>query len=223
MSQSTHAFPYDRVPLWRVRLADLRGRGVYAGVPDEKRCIFIHIPKTAGTSVAQTLFGAASRHVPYIEYLRANPHKFARYFKFSFVRDPWDRLVSTYFFLKNGGMNETDLEWSRQNLEPYKTFDDFVCRGLARPEIVSWVHFRPQADFILSPDDQQMMDFVGRFERLERDFGIIADRLGVRASLQSRNAGEHMPFESYYTLETANVVARVYARDVAAFGYRSPV
>ena len=43
--------------LWRMRLADLRGRGVYAGYPNRHRCIFIHIPKNGGTSIAHSLFG----------------------------------------------------------------------------------------------------------------------------------------------------------------------
>ena len=84
----------------RSRLADLRGRGVYQGWPDEHQVIFIHIPKAAGTSVARALFGAASRHVPYGEYERATPDKFRRYFKFSFVRNPWDRKVSLYHYVR---------------------------------------------------------------------------------------------------------------------------
>jgi len=168
-------------PLWRVRLADLRGRGVYAGVPDAHRCIFIHIPKTAGSSIAEALFQAPSRHVPYRDYQRASPRKFRRYFKFAFVRNPWDRLVSTWFFLKTGGMNEPDLAWSKEHLSRFADFDSFVREGLGRPETLSWVHFRPQADFVLSSDGTVMVDFVGRYERLVDDFAIVMRRLGVDA------------------------------------------
>src|ERR1700746_1966012 len=103
----------DHIPMrWRQRLADLRGRGVYAGYPNRFRCIFIHIPKTAGSSVVEVLFGERSRHIPYFEYEQANPGKFRRYFKFSFVRNPWDRLVFSYFFLRAGWMRETGILWS---------------------------------------------------------------------------------------------------------------
>jgi hypothetical protein len=211
------------MPLWRVRLADLRGRGVYAGAPDAHRCVFIHIPKTAGTSVAESLFNVPSRHVAYTEYLRASPRKFRAYFKFAFVRNPWDRLVSTWFFLRKGGMNEPDRAWSDKHLSTYADFDSFVREGLQRPEVLSWVHLRPQADFILASDGTVMVDFVGRFERLAEDFSIIARKLGMDARLRSHNSSGHAPFATYYTPASAGIVARIYARDVDAFGYRFPL
>ena len=206
-----------------MRLADLRGRGIYAGAPDAHRCIFIHIPKTAGTSVAEALFNLPSRHIPYTEYLRASPRKFRSYFKFAFVRNPWDRLVSTWSFLRKGGMNEPDRAWADRHLSKYSDFDSFVRDGLGRPEVQSWIHFRPQADFILAPDGTVMVDFVGRYERIGEDFSIIARRLGVREALGAHNHSDHAPFASYFTPTSAGIVASVYARDIDAFGYQSPI
>ena len=211
------------VPLWRVRLADLRGRGIYAGYPDRHRCIFIHIPKAAGTSVALSLFQSSSRHFTYTQYLRANPGKFRSYFKFAFVRNPWDRLVSTYFFLTNGGSNEVDREWSERYLFRFRDFRQFVAEGLARPEIHSWVHFRPQADFILSPENAVMVDFVGRYENLQADYEAVANRLGIAQCLVRHNAGTHPAFEQCYSPETALEVGRIYARDAEVFGYQPPM
>lgn len=203
----------------RARVADLRGRGVYSGYPNRERCIFIHIPKTAGTSVAQTLFGEASRHVPYIEYQKANPAKYRRFWKFTFVRNPWDRLVSTFFFLKGGGLNEMDRAWSEQTLAGFTEFEDFVRSWLNPITASSWVHFRPQAEFILDRQDNVMVDFVGRFERLSEDYSVIAGRLGKNTSLPVVNSSAHDHYSSYYTPETREIVGQVYARDVAAFGY----
>ena len=211
-----------RLSAWRMRLADFRGRGLYAGVPDSYRCIFIHIPKTAGSSIAESLFGEASRHVPYTEFLQANPKKFRRYFKFAFVRNPWDRLVSTFSFLQRGGLNELDRTWSQSNLAEFDSFEDFVQRGLRRPEILSWVHFRPQADFVMSANGKLMVDFVGRFEKLDADFAVVAGRLGVKADLRKTNSSVHVPFETIYSPETAAIVGKIYARDAETFGYRAP-
>jgi hypothetical protein len=219
---SADATSSRRVPVWRLRLADLRGRGIYAGVPDEHRCIFVHIPKTAGSSISEGLFGIPSRHVTYEEYLRANPRKFRSYFKFAFVRNPWDRLVSTYFFLKKDGMNELDRAWAREYLSPYGDFDDFVKRGLRRIEIQSWVHFRPQCEFIAAQDGTLMVDFVGRFERLHEDFAVVSNKLGLPVNLRHTNSGEHGRFESLYSAATAEIVGDVYARDIETFGYREP-
>ena len=69
---------------------------------DEKRAIFIHIPKCAGVSVAQALFGnLAGGHATLDKYLNVfEAHCIEEYFLFTIVRNQWDRLVSAYFFLK---------------------------------------------------------------------------------------------------------------------------
>ena len=65
----------------RCRIADLRGRGVYSEFADDFRTIFIHVPKSAGTSISRTLFNRESRHVPWQEYYRANPGKVSSVFQ----------------------------------------------------------------------------------------------------------------------------------------------
>jgi chondroitin 4-sulfotransferase 11 len=204
---------------WRMRLADLRGRGVYAGYPNEHRCIFVHVPKTAGSSITQALFDAPSRHVPYFVYQRANPIKFHRYFKFAFVRNPWDRLVSTYFFLREGGVNWQDRQWSERNLAGYRDFGSFVRDWLTPENARGWVHFMPQSHFICNQAGGLMVDFVGRFERLSDDFDVVAQRLGRATKLPLMNQSEHAHFATYYDNETQDIVRRVYSRDIEAFGY----
>lgn len=208
-----------RLLRWRERIADLRGRGLYAGWPNANRAIFIHIPKTAGSSVARALFGE-SRHVPYFEYERVNPRKFARFFKFAFVRNPWDRLVSTYFFLKRGGVTETDRRFAAENLALYDSFATFVEGWLSEQNVWSWVHFQPQHHFICDADLRVRMDFVGRMENIAADFRAICRQLNVAAELQWANRGDHRPYRHYYTDALRERVAAVYADDIAIFGYR---
>ena len=62
------------------------------------RCIFIHIPKVAGTSILRAL-GAPERprvHLAWYVYYHANKNRFEKYFKFAFVRNPWGRAHPTY-------------------------------------------------------------------------------------------------------------------------------
>lgn len=204
---------------WRVRLADLRGRGIYSDFADEFRCIFIHIPKTAGTSVARTLFGRGSRHVPWFEYQRANPRKFRKYFKFAFVRNPWDRLVSTYFYLKSGGLNEMDRAWADEHLAGYESFEEFVMEWLTEERTWSWVHFKPQHYFICEDELRIQVDFVGRMERVNKDFQTVAHRLGCTRALATGNRSRHRHYSAYYTAELRDKVAQVYAADIRLFGY----
>jgi hypothetical protein len=208
-----------RLLRWRERIADLRGRGLYAGWPNANRAIFIHIPKTAGSSVARALFGDAG-HVPYFEYERVNPRKFNRFFKFAIVRNPWDRLVSTYFFLKSGGTNEMDRRFAAENLAGYDSFAAFVEGWLNEQNAWSWVHFKPQHYFICDADLCVRMDFVGRMENIATDFRYICRRLDVSAQLTWSNRGDHEPYRHYYTDALRERVAAVYADDIAIFGYR---
>ena len=210
----------NKIPLQlRARLADYRGRGVYAGYPDKYKCIFIHIPKAAGTSVTNALFGPVSRHVPYFEYERGNPRKFAEYFKFTFVRNPWDRLLSAYIFLKKGGLNEMDRAWADENLGRFETFEQFVLEWVTEENIWSWVHFKPQHHFICDKQGRCMMDFVGRMETLAADFGVVRAKLGIEAQLSVLNRTRNEGYASHYTPQTREIVAQVYKKDIEMFNY----
>jgi len=205
---------------WRARIADLRGRGVYAAHANDHGCIFIHIPKTGGSSVAQILFGKESRHISWDEYYIANPVKFRRLYKFAFVRNPWDRLVSTYFFLKNGGLNYLDRDWADRNLSGYPDFASFVRGWVSDVNINSWVHFRPQWQFVARETGELMVDYVGRFEKIDESFQDVARALNIKAELPMTNKGSHRHFTDYYDDETKEIVRKVYIRDIELFDYR---
>lgn len=204
---------------WRARLADMRGRGAYQGYPDRYRCIFIHIPKTAGYSVTHGLFNEVTGHSTWQRYYMTNPSKFRRYFKFAFVRNPWDRAVSSFHFLQAGGMIEQDSKWAREHLHGL-SFSDFVRNWLNEDNVHTEVHFRPQHAFIADDTGRIMMDFVGRFETLAADFDTVAGRLGLDVTLPKGNSSAHEHYASYYDDETRAIVGRVYAKDIELFGYR---
>lgn len=203
---------------WRARVADWRGRGAYSGYPDRYRCIFIHVPKTAGHSVTTGLFDQITGHSMWHRYYVANPRKFHRYFKFAFVRNPWDRLVSTYHFLLGGGMTKSDADWARDNIRDLD-FGQFVRRWLNEQNVLTEIHFRPQNHFIADDHGHIMMDFVGRFETIDADFLTIATRLGLCVNLPSGNRSDHRHYTTYYDDETRDIVASVYAKDIDMFGY----
>lgn len=190
---------------------------------DEHRCIFVHIPKCAGISVCQSLFGnLAGAHQSLRQYqIIFSPSEFAEYFKFTFVRNPWDRLVSAFFFLKNGGLTANDKSWSARNLSPYPDFETFVRKGIRKKNILSFPHFRPQWSFICLQKERPAMDFIGYFENLEADFAFVRDKLKINSTLQERNRNSDRlrEFGDYYTAETRQVVAEVYAADVRVLGY----
>ncbi len=91
----------------------------------------MHIPKTAGISVAESLFGYLPYHYTLSDYkLIYGRRTFRQYFKFAFVRNPFDRLFSAYRFLMKGGWNEGDRRWAEENIARYDSFAEFVERWL---------------------------------------------------------------------------------------------
>jgi hypothetical protein len=175
------------------------------------RFVFAHVPKTGGIAMRAALapYEDASLRLPAHDTLSdlAASHPETRgHFKFAFVRNPWDRLVSFYTYAR------AVLSRTLPQIQDF----DLMLRALDRDE--AWtrdIHaMRAQSDFTAGAD------FVGRFEQLDNDFAQACDRAGIAATLGHRNASQHRPYATYYTDWSRSFVAARYASDVATFGYR---
>ena len=133
------------------------------------------------------------------------------YFSWSFVRNPWGRLVSTYI---NKILNKHDggigYNWSQS-----KSFKDFILK-IEKTDIAdSDRHIRSLYTFF--PRD---IDYVGKFENLQQDFDIICDKIGIpHKELPHKNKTNHKHYTEYYDEETKQIVAEKYAKDIEYFGY----
>lgn len=191
-----------------------------------RNCVFVHIPKCAGIAVAEALFGNyAGGHSTAEEYLSVfGARWFDQAFKFTFVRDPWSRTISAYDFLRRGGFNDADAAFANQHLKGYADINDFVERGLGRPEIRSWQHFQSQTHFLLDPRTQKLaVDYLGRFENIEDDFKVISKRLNVKSKLVEKNArsgGRKADDSLKLSMRSIDRIGDIYARDIAMLGYR---
>lgn len=204
----------------RVRLREWRGVGLYGKFADEHHAIFIHVPKTAGVSVRRALgidHTPSSVHATYLDYHRADPRKCREYFKFAFVRDPFDRVLSAYSFLAAGGMAKFDTQRRERVLHGIDGFEQFVHERL--PQVMHELHFRPQHEFLCDPSGTVKVDFVGRVESMERDFGVVGARLGINGPLAVHNHSVHETSALSYTPAMRAIVDRLYARDISLFGY----
>ncbi len=148
------------------------------------------------------------------------------YFKFAFVRNPWDRLVSNYHYFCS-----IDTSMPRSTLV-YNTFDEWLLGTPSErksPDGVGvWVdRFRttdrapiPQQIGAITLQGEIAVDFVGRYERLQLDFDGVCERIGVpRVDLPHFNRSQRADFSVYYTKKTRQLVRELYRADIEHFGY----
>ena len=186
---------------------------------DKYRCIYIHIPKTAGSSIYNLIGYTYIGHVPYSWYKTRDLKKFTDYFKFSIVRNPWDRLVSTFFYLKKGGNNAMDYYWAKKNVFKFNSFGDFVEEWVNHDNCNSWIHFAPQHKFIFDKNRNLQVDYLARFENLDEDFELVSKKLNLNHNLPHTNATKRNPYQEYYTERTKDIVGNVYYKDIELLGY----
>ena len=133
--------------------------------------IFIHIPKTGGSSIDDVLKKYVRRWVLH-EYLYPDAvHKaekrngFKNYFSFCFVRNPWDKIVSQYHF------NREKFGMKNYTFEAYvHAFNEGKRISWFNPDFLSWM---------TDDEGNMLMDFVGRFEKLQEDFDYACDQIKI--------------------------------------------
>ncbi len=192
-------------------------------IDHENKFIFIHIRKTAGTSIERVFdenAGNTHNEVPYkhdnAKFMKRKfPSEWGEYFKFTFVRDPWDRFYSRYAW----GMKKNMF------LRHVKSFAEFakkieVGERVFKKRLFGAETLRSQFLMISDKDGKLLVDFIGRFENLQNDFNIVCDKIGIpRQQLPHKNKTKRKHYTEYYDEETKQIVAEKYAKDIEMFGY----
>ncbi len=172
------------------------------------RHVFVHVPKCGGTSMYRHPFVRGQSHHTAAELLPKAP---PGYFSWAFVRNPYDRTLSTYCAaLQHGG------RWPKvQDL----TFAEYV-RELKNGWPVQ-PHARPQTHFVCDKHSNVLVDFVGRFESIEEDWKTVCRRIGIDPvpPLGHKNKSQHRPWREEFDDELIEIVNEAYASDFATFGY----
>ena len=164
--------------------------------------VFIHIPKTAGISIS-TWLSSYFNIINFGYHYSTNTIK-NTYETFAVVRNPWDRIVSLWSFVK-----ET-------NLSNIPNFDEFVKNlNLYKFNESTWFTFAtPQKYWI-----QNGVTYLLKFETLEEDFKIIQNRLQCYEPLPIINTSKHEDYHKYYTQETWNIINKLFEEDIITFNY----
>ena len=142
---------------------------------------------------------------------------FGRAFKFGFVRNPFDRVVSLYFYLRRIQCVDVpgDLDFAgfchKIALGQHPPVGLYNYRGLNQ--------CNPMADWLTDPDGRLFVDDWGRYENLAVDFARIGAKLGITGPLPHENRGDRLPYREYYTPATRALIEKIYRRDLDLFGY----
>jgi len=133
---------------------------------------------------------------------------FDRYFKFTFVRNPWDRLVSEYEFL----LRKTE-HGRHERVKKLGGFGEFIRMQIPRRDAY-------QINMMCDRHGKVLMDFIGKLENLQEDWKTVCERTGIPyQELQRKNASERSHYQDYYDSESRQLVARHWAREIELFGY----
>jgi len=191
----------------------------------QTKSLFIHIPKSAGISIREAIYGQpVGYHRTISDYsLCFDKETYDSLWKFTFVRNPFNRVISAFFYLKQGGRSYIDHIVKQKLLDQYSTFPEFVLALDRMRHLMELVHLRPQESFLKNPTNGNIeADFIGRFESIQQDFQLVCERLGIRQDpLPRRNTRRAASIEhaSYYNARTRKIISGLYKRDFEAFGY----
>lgn len=196
----------------------------------EYKFIFLHIPKCGGSSV-ERLFNAwqnkehrlVGKHDSQHYYLRQILKKVPiakDYYKFTFVRNPFSRIVSEYHYMMKESSNHPQRIKNRKIHKLPTTFKEF-CKNITNLYKYCYpYHDTTLIDYVMDKNGKQLVDYIGRFENLQQDFNIICDKIGItRQKLPHRNKTKRKHYTEYYDDQTREIVAKKYAKDIEYFGY----
>jgi len=176
--------------------------------------IFIHIQKTAGTSISSVLDSYCEESYPLMKHASAvkiqekfGSDVWSEYFKFSFIRNPYERLLSWYNMIDKSRGNSNPNPFHAQIQKNIHSFGDFIMQKkdfindskLPRQRITQFQK--------ISNNGEVIIDFVGRYENINKDFSHICRKLNIpEIELPIINKFDHQNYINYYTKEMVDEV-----------------
>lgn len=185
-------------------------------------CIFVHVPKAAGTSINHALYGRTLGHYKATEIKCTFPQLYDRCFVFSVVRNPWDRLVSAYRFAIKGATGDMAIKNPKlYKSKEFRSFPAFVHEWLQErdPRKLDFV-FQPQVDFLCDDTGKIIVDHWGKLEDIESTIVLIRSKIVRGFEVKKMNiTGSGDSYVKHYNSELVDIVASLYKDDVSKFGY----
>ncbi len=207
-------------------------------VDHDRKFIFIHIPKCAGTSMESVSWCRGQGHSTIRDfYIRSRSKNksfnFKEYYKWCFVRNPWERAFSAWDF---------HIKLKQRGIDTFEKFINILHKEkhkITNLPHVSWssvsertkingfkdiqrIHFFPMLS-LLKIDNKIQMDFIGKYENIEKDWIKIRDTVAPdqdKTLPHFHNRKDPLPYASHYTPTLRDKVGEIYQEDIEYFGYK---
>jgi len=134
------------------------------------------------------------------------PAVYQSFYKFAFVRNPWDWQVSMYHFLS-------------QLQDSLGSFEEYLAWVVNTPHPYPKGASKFQKDMLTDLQGQLIVDFVGRYETLTQDFQQVCQVLKLNTALPHLNQTTHGDYRAYYNEKTQQLVAEHFKEDIELFAY----
>lgn len=206
-------------------------------ISHQHKCIFIHIPKCGGSSIENIIWpnqedrneknlwmGFISKYrnkyqTGGLQHLLAKQIReevgetvFSEYFKFSMVRNPWDKAISQFFYMKQ-----------RKDLREYigMNVDDEFKKYLNLIQKKSHVQWKSQYFFLENEHGECLVDFIGRFENFDAEVSDVLKKIPITLpdEIPHVNKTDRTHYRDYYDAESEEMIRKMYHLDITKFGY----
>ncbi|MFO8234698.1 MAG: sulfotransferase family 2 domain-containing protein [Bacteroidales bacterium] len=179
---------------------------IYYSLVSPNMCFTLYTPKIQKHAKAKEIRSVIPKQI------------WKEYFTFAFVRNPWDLMVSSYeWWLQMAGM-WPDLHDDIQKIKKMKGFHEFIWSeyGLSRIN----EQYGNIYDWISEGDDEIIVDYVGKYENLDKDLNWIGSHLGISEVVPPKiNVTERLPYREYYDEESKKLVGERFEKTIEKFEY----
>jgi len=179
--------------------------------------IFIHINKTAGTSIAKCIGLPKKRHLTVKQVIKiVGKNNFMNAYKFAVVRNPWSKVVSHYQYRVRTNQNELGTKPIPFDLWVMKTYG-------SEKDLMYYDYpkmFMPQVEWLRDDKGIISVNKIFKFEELPEAFDEIAKEIGINSNLPKLNATDKVDYRAMYDETSKLIIAQHFKEDIDLLNYR---